>query len=76
MDSKCFHFIELDNGNFCVQPNNLIRWHNPDFIIPFDLKDPPKIKLCNDYKSSENIDRSYGNSAYYFYGDETEEVNN
>jgi hypothetical protein len=24
MDSKCYHFIELDCGNFCVHPNNLL----------------------------------------------------
>jgi len=68
MDSKCFHFIQLDNGNFCVQPNNLLRWHNPDFIIPYPKENPPKIKLPNTYISSEHIDRTYGNSAYFFYG--------
>lgn len=66
-DSKCYHFIELHDGNFCIQPNNLLRWHNPDFIIPYDKHNPPKIKLNNPLRSSEDIDRSYGNSAYYFY---------
>jgi hypothetical protein len=69
-DSKCFHFIELEDGNFCIQPNNLLRWHNPDFIIPYDKENVPKIKLNNPLMSSEDVDRSYGNSAYYFYGNE------
>jgi hypothetical protein len=69
MDSKCFHFIMLDCGNFCVQPNNLLRWHNADFIVPYPKDDPPKIRLKNDFISSEDVDRTYGNSAYYFYGE-------
>jgi len=72
MDSKCFHFIELKDGNFCVQPNNILRWHNPDYIVPYDKKHPPKIKLNNPLMSSEDIDRSYGNSPYYFYANLTE----
>lgn len=68
MDSKCYHFIELLDGNFCIQPNNLLRWHNIDFIVPYDKDSPPKIKLNNDLMSSEDIDRTYGNSPYYFYG--------
>jgi hypothetical protein len=67
LDSKCFHFIELDDGNFCIQPNNLLRWHNADFIIPYDKNKVPKIKIRKDFISSEAIDRSYGNSPYYFY---------
>jgi hypothetical protein len=72
MDSKCFHFIELIDGNYCIQPNNLLRWHNPDFIIPYDKDNPPRIKIDSGYRSSERIDRSYGNSPYYFYGNEYE----
>jgi hypothetical protein len=67
MDSKCYHFIELDNGNFCIQPNNLLRWNNIDYIVPYDKESPPKIKLNNPLMSSEDIDRTYGNSPYYFY---------
>lgn len=75
MDSKCFHFIELDCGNFCIQPNNLLRWHNPDFIVPYSKEDVPKIKLNNPLISSEDIDRSYGNTAYYFYNNEENNSN-
>jgi hypothetical protein len=27
LDSKCFHFIEMDCGNFCIQPNLIIGNH-------------------------------------------------
>ena len=73
-DSKCYHFIALEDGNFCVQPNNLLRWHNADFIIPYDKNNPPKVNVYDKPLSSEDIDRTYGNSAYYFYGDEAEDV--
>lgn len=66
-DSKCFQFIKLDDGNFCIQPNNLLRWHNPDHIIPYDKSNPPKIRLVNERMTSEDIDRSFGNSPYFFY---------
>lgn len=69
MDSKCYHFIELEDGNFCVQPNNILRWHNPDFIRPYDKENPPKIKLNNPLLSSEDIDMTYSSSPYYInYG--------
>jgi len=74
MDSKCFHFIELLDGNFCIQPNNLLRWHNPDFIKPYDKNSPPKLKINSEYISSERIDRTYGNSPYYFYGADAEKT--
>lgn len=66
-DSKCYHFIVLDDGNFCVQPNNLLRWHNPDFVIPYDKTNIPRLKINKEQLSSEDIDRTYGNSPYYFY---------
>jgi len=43
-DSKCFHFIQLDNGNYCVYPNNYCRWHNLNFVDPYDVKNPPRYK--------------------------------
>ena len=67
LDSKCFHFIEMDCGNFCIQPNNLLRWHNADFIKPYDKATPPKIKINNPRMSSEDIDMTYANSPYYIY---------
>ena len=73
-DSKCFHMIALDDGNFCAQPNNLLRWHNPDFIIPYGKDNPPKLKVCDEPMSCEGVDRTYGNSAYFFYQGESEDV--
>lgn len=67
LDSKCFHFIELEDGNFCIQPNNLLRWHNPDFIKPYPEDAPPKIKINNPLISSEDIDMTYAKSPYYCY---------
>jgi len=66
-DSKCYHFIVLEDGNFCAQPNNLCRWHNPDFITPFNKENPPRLNIYKEQLSSEDIDRSYGNSPYFFY---------
>jgi hypothetical protein len=67
LDSKCFHFIEMDCGNFCIQPNNLLRWHNADFIKPYNKEFPPKIKINNPRMSSEDVDMTYANSPYYIY---------
>lgn len=66
-DSKCYHFIALEDGNFCAQPNNLLRWHNPDFIVPYEKENPPKLVIFKEQMTSEDIDRTYGNSPYYFY---------
>lgn len=74
MDSKCFHFVELIDGNYCIQPNNLLRWHNADFIKPYDKNSPPKLKINSEYMSSERIDRTYGNSPYFFYGAESQKI--
>jgi hypothetical protein len=66
-DTKCYHFIDLDDGNMCVQPNNLLRWHNADFIKPYDKKNPPKFKIFKDQLSSEDIDMTYAKSPYLLY---------
>ena len=63
-DSKCYHFLEMDDGNYAIPPNNLLRWHNPDFIIPYDKESPPRVKIYDEEMTSEDIDRSYGNSPY------------
>ena len=65
--SKCYQMIALDDGNFCIPPNNLLRWHNPDFIVPYSKEDVPRLKIFSDQLTSEDIDRSYGNKPYYFY---------
>jgi hypothetical protein len=72
-DSKCYHFLQMDDGNFMIPPNNLLRWHNPDFIVPYPKDNIPKIKLLTDQMSSEYIDRTYGNKPYFFYNDDSSE---
>ena len=67
VDSKCYQLIALDDGNFCIPPNNLLRWHNPDFIVPYDKENPPKLKTFDKQLTSEDIDRTYGNKPYFFY---------
>lgn len=73
-DSKCYQFIVLDDGNFCVQPNNLLRWHNPDFIVPYDKDNVPRLKVFKEQLTSEDIDRTFGNSPYYFYNNIENEI--
>ena len=67
--------MELDDGNYAIPPNNLLRWHNPDFIVPYSKDEPPKVKIFNNPLTSEDIDRSYGNSPYFFYNHYPEEDN-
>jgi len=43
-DSKSFNIIELENGFYAAAPNNYLRFHNLNFVEPFDLKNPPKYK--------------------------------
>lgn len=50
---KCAHIIALDNGCYCAQPNNRIRWHEPSFItMPFP--DKPDYETNNTVWSVEN----------------------
>ena len=30
---KCGHVIQLDNGNYAIQPNNRLRCHDPSFCV-------------------------------------------
>ena len=32
---KCGHFIQMDNGNFAIQPNNRILVSDPSFAVKF-----------------------------------------
>ena len=33
---KCGHFIKLDNGNYAIQPNNRLKFHEPSFCTKPD----------------------------------------
>jgi len=51
-EHKSGHFIELDNGQFAIQPNNRIRWYEPSFVTkPFPSR--PDYKVCTSYPNSE-----------------------
>lgn len=54
-DSKCFHIIKLDNGNFCAFPNTFLRFHNLNHCDPYDLKNPPRYQSNQHNLSSEWI---------------------
>jgi hypothetical protein len=41
-DSKCHHFMQLDDGNYCLMPNNYLRFHNSNFVKPYDTENPPR----------------------------------
>lgn len=34
---KCGHFIKLDNGNYAIQPNNRLKFHEPSFCTKPDV---------------------------------------
>ena len=44
-----------------------------DFIVPYDKENPPRVKIYDKEMTSEDIDRSYGNSPYFFYNHYPEE---
>jgi hypothetical protein len=38
-EHKCGHVLELDNGNFAIQPNNRILWHAANFTTKTNWPD-------------------------------------
>lgn len=54
-NTKCYHIIKLDNGNFGAYPNNYLRWNNLNFCDPYDKNNPPKYKSFNQTFNSEFI---------------------
>ena len=66
---KCLHMIELDNGNYALQPNNRIYWKHMSFTTkPFpenpDYKVDNKIFRCED-KSDRWILTGEDDNYYY-----------
>jgi hypothetical protein len=59
---KCAHIIALDNGNFCAQPNNRLKWFDPAFVTPFQHK-PDYITNTNVWK----VEREQLTTSEYFY---------
>ena len=54
--TKCYHILQLDNGNFGAYPNNYLRWHNLNFCDPYDKRNPPKYKNSPQWMQAEFID--------------------
>ena len=54
-NTKCYHIIKLDNGNFGAYPNNYLRWNNLNFCDPYDKNNPPNYKSFNQTFNSEFI---------------------
>lgn len=54
-NTKCYHIIKLDNGNFGAYPNNYLRWNNLNFCDPYDKNNPPKYRTFTKDLNSEFI---------------------
>jgi hypothetical protein len=75
---KCAHLIELDNGNYCLQPNNRVCWFEPAFVRPFadgDEPKPPDYKTNTHIWKCENQTKWYtaANDRYFYEIEEQEE---
>jgi hypothetical protein len=55
-EHKCLNFIEMDDGNFMLQPNNRIRWFESSFITKEFPKDPD-YKVTTQYIDVEESDK-------------------
>jgi hypothetical protein len=66
---KCLHMIELDNGNYALQPNNRIYWKDMSFTTA-KFPETPDYKVDNKIFRCENkSDRwliSSGDDNYYY----------
>ncbi len=54
-NTKCYHILKLDNGNFGAYPNNYLRWNNLNFCDPYDKENPPRFKSFNQSFNSEFV---------------------
>ena len=54
-------------------PNFITAPRTPESLIKV-FEPAPKVKIFNDAMTSEDIDRSYGNSPYFFYNHYPEEI--
>ena len=55
-EHKCLNMIEMDDGNFMLQPNNGIRWFESSFVTkPFPKK--PDYKVTTSYINVEQSDK-------------------
>lgn len=70
---KCAHFIALDSGDFCLQPNNRCAFAIPAFTdakLWIDLPEKPKYRTMSRTWDCENMNR-WGTTDEMLYGIET-----
>lgn len=72
-EHKSGHFIELDNGQYAIQPNNRIKWFESSFVTkPFPEK--PDYKVCTEFFNVEQSDKwRTEDSDAMFYGIEKQD---
>lgn len=64
---KCAHIIQLDNGNYCAQPNNRIQWRDQAFVSePFKTKPDYKTNT-HIWKAEDGLKWSSDNTDRMFY---------
>lgn len=65
-ERKSAHFIELDNGNFCLTPNNRTQFFDQSLVTePFDK--PPKYHVVTKNYSVEQDHRVHATGNEQFY---------
>lgn len=67
---KCLHMIQLDNGNFTLQPNNRIYWKCMSFVTkPFpekpDFMVDNKLWVCEEASDRWVVDEKDDDQYYY-----------
>lgn len=55
-EHKSGHLIELDNGQYAIQPNNRVRFYESSFVTkPFPTR--PDYKVCTEFINVEQADK-------------------
>ena len=67
-EHKCGHVLELDNGNFAIQPNNRILWHAANFTTKTNW---PDYHVQTTEWSVENSDFKVEDTDNMFYNIES-----
>lgn len=72
-EHKSFNIIQLDNGQFCAQPNNRIFWEHSS-LVPV-VKKKPYFKVCaDDYVCETESKWSVSDSNEFMYKAKDEEL--
>ncbi|KAL4486456.1 hypothetical protein ABPG72_018410 [Tetrahymena utriculariae] len=72
-EHKSFNIIKLDNGQFCAQPNNRIKWKQSS-LIPVQTKSAKFFKVCEiDYQVEDTPKWSVADTSDYYYKENSEQ---